>query len=108
MCCLSCFFSFLHHTASTEIYTLSLHDALPICFVAGGTTLIDLMKLDVERPSLVVDINALGATDASLLDVTALPEIGRATSELQSHVNLVCRLLLEKKKKLIGNARCNG
>jgi xanthine dehydrogenase YagS FAD-binding subunit len=45
----------------------------PARFVAGGTTLIDLMKLEVERPSLVVDINGLGATDASLLDVTELP-----------------------------------
>jgi xanthine dehydrogenase YagS FAD-binding subunit len=41
-------------------------------FVAGGTTLIDLMKLDVERPTRLVDINALGA-DASLAGVTDLP-----------------------------------
>jgi len=45
----------------------------PARFVAGGTTLIDLMKLDVERPSLVVDINALGANDSGLSAVTDLP-----------------------------------
>ena len=45
----------------------------PARFVAGGTTLIDLMKLDVERPSPVVDINALGANDSRLSAVTDLP-----------------------------------
>src|SRR5438105_4723380 len=44
----------------------------PARFVAGGTTLIDLMKLDVERPSLVVDINALGGNDSGLSAVTDL------------------------------------
>ena len=42
-------------------------------FVAGGTTLIDLMKLGVERPDHLVDINPMGARDASLGAVTALP-----------------------------------
>ena len=45
-------------------------------FVAGGTTLIDLMKLDVERPTLVIDINALAQGDASLAAVTELPTGG--------------------------------
>src|SRR5690349_25091204 len=80
--CLSSFF-FFNDTATTEIYTLSLHDALPT-----STT----------RPS---------ATCASVSsDGVALPRISRApsrseehTSELQSRRDLVCRLLLEKKKK---------
>jgi xanthine dehydrogenase YagS FAD-binding subunit len=42
-------------------------------FVAGGTTLIDLMKLGVERPTLVVDINTLARRDASLSTITELP-----------------------------------
>src|SRR2546423_7995631 len=46
---------------------------LPARFVAGGTTLIDLMKLDVERPSLVVDINELGTKDSRLSAVSDLP-----------------------------------
>jgi xanthine dehydrogenase YagS FAD-binding subunit len=41
-------------------------------YVAGGTTLIDLMKLDVERPAHLVDINALGRADASMAQVTEL------------------------------------
>jgi xanthine dehydrogenase YagS FAD-binding subunit len=42
-------------------------------YVAGGTTLIDLMKLDVEKPAHLVDINGLGGADASLAQVTELP-----------------------------------
>jgi xanthine dehydrogenase YagS FAD-binding subunit len=42
-------------------------------YVAGGTTLIDLMKLDVEKPTHVVDINSLGSADASLSRVSDLP-----------------------------------
>lgn len=45
-------------------------------YVAGGTTLIDLMKLDVETPAHVVDINALGSDDASLGEVSELPNGG--------------------------------
>ena len=45
-------------------------------YVAGGTTLIDLMKLDVERPEHLVDINALGRANAPLAQVTELPNGG--------------------------------
>src|SRR5438477_3744788 len=77
---------FFNDTATTEIYTLSLHDALPIC--AG------LAKLE----HLVVQ-------DIFLTETAYLADVGEEdvlrseehTSELQSHVNLVCRLLLEKK-----------
>src|SRR2546430_13324149 len=74
-----CFFNFFffNDTATTEIYTLSLHDALPIC--ASRTW------------------RACWTTCRT----TARPA-GRSeehTSELQSQSNLVCRLLLEKKKK---------
>jgi xanthine dehydrogenase YagS FAD-binding subunit len=43
----------------------------PVQFLAGGTTLIDLMKLDVMRPTLVVDINALDGTDLGRIETTA-------------------------------------
>src|SRR5215204_1533759 len=43
----------------------------PVNFLAGGTTLIDLMKLDVMRPAQVVDINALDKTDLGQIDVGA-------------------------------------
>src|SRR6266850_4189577 len=80
---LVCFFFFFNDTATTEIYTLSLHDALPIsrdrslCAARGG-----------------------GRTAGARAHRLALH--GRSeehTSELQSPCNLVCRLLLEKKKK---------
>jgi xanthine dehydrogenase YagS FAD-binding subunit len=45
-------------------------------YVAGGTTLIDLMKLDVERPAHLVDINSLGRSNAALSQVTDLPDGG--------------------------------
>src|SRR4029077_21297469 len=75
-CCM--FFFFFNDTATTEIYTLSLHDALPICTPTRTSR-------DSPRPC--------GACRST----TRRSE--EHTSELQSHLNLVCRLLLEKKKK---------
>src|SRR6266487_7112548 len=69
-----CFF-FFNDTATTEIYTLSLHDALPIC--------------SFIRPRL--------SRWARMWPCISRSE--EHTSELQSPVHLVCRLLLEKKKK---------
>src|SRR6266487_7184093 len=74
---LSSFFFFFNDTATTEIYTLSLHDALPI-------TWSDTRVRFREGP---------------LHGVPGRSE--EHTSELQSPVHLVCRLLLEKKKKTI-------
>src|SRR2546430_12820725 len=74
-------FFFFNDTATTEIYTLSLHDALPISAKA-------------ERP-------AAGRTEvvAASRPSSRCPRSEEHTSELQSQSNLVCRLLLEKKKK---------
>src|SRR5688572_32644937 len=77
------FFFFFNDTATTEIYTLSLHDALPI---SSPST--------VMRPTM--------ASLASSIWAAVKPRNLRSeehTSELQSQSNLVCRLLLEKKKK---------
>src|SRR6266581_9597358 len=74
-----CFFSvcfFFNDTATTEIYTLSLHDALPI----------------FSDPSV-------GGGGAGAGPLGCRPRSEEHTSELQSPVHLVCRLLLEKKKK---------
>src|SRR5260370_25295493 len=80
----SCFsLFFFNDTATTEIYTLSLHDALPIYRRYRGGPLLWRQGQDGLR-----------------LCRAAQP--GRSeehTPELQSHLNLVCRLLLEKKKK---------
>src|SRR5690606_41563469 len=79
--------------ASTAIYTLSLHDALPICRVAGH-----LRRRALARRHLVPE-HPRGLRD--LLQVlgrgSAAPRSEEHTSELQSRENLVCRLLLEKK-----------
>src|SRR2546425_10487511 len=96
LCAIFLFF-FFNDTATTEIYTLSLHDALPICTD-------DLAQVFVAR----------GGNDARPFQARAHRRIGQArlqglvqaghhrseehTSELQSLAYLVCRLLLEKKK----------
>src|SRR5437773_8095957 len=79
-------FLFVNDPATTAIYTLSLHDALPICLTRSSFWL-------------------AGPAAAGAVVATAGPGwafAGRSeehTSELQSHHDLVCRLLLEKKKK---------
>src|SRR5256885_11675794 len=78
------FFFFFNDTATTEIYTLSLHDALPIC------------------PFRILCFGGGGRAVAASQDGDDSQARGRSeehTSELQSPCNLVCRLLLEKKKK---------
>src|SRR5438876_7536160 len=79
-------------TATTEIYTLSLHDALPIC---GA----DHDRGRYAGPGGVAVIST-GNLRTHLEQAAAPPSPGRSeehTSELQSPVHLVCRLLLEKK-----------
>src|SRR2546426_8595590 len=83
-------FFFFNDTATTEIYTLSLHDALPIFFQLGDDeVLVEEVRAPEETPE-GVELDTLRSL------------FGRSeehTSELQSPCNLVCRLLLEKKKK---------
>src|SRR2546430_16446871 len=84
---------FFNDTATTEIYTLSLHDALPISGAADH--LQSRSPLDHVRSHL-----RRRADDQALIAVDDLLERSEEhTSELQSQSNLVCRLLLEKKKK---------
>src|SRR5438874_12327867 len=77
------FYFFFNDPATTEIYTLSLHDALPIC------------ATDAARKALTVKVGRTRGEAGRLIAT----EIGRAHVELQSRRDLVCRLLLEKKKK---------
>src|SRR2546422_8483016 len=86
---LSSFF-FFNDTATTEIYTLSLHDALPISFL-GSTKPNKRNGERASRPSSKVSRYSV----SSALAVRSEEH----TSELQSRLHLVCRLLLEKKKK---------
>src|SRR5256885_8746373 len=81
------FFFFFNDTATTEIYTLSLHDALPILSMAESRAR-SSGRGGRQRPG---DVDRIAAQ-------TPGEKIGRAHVELQSPCNLVCRLLLEKKK----------
>src|SRR2546422_8531216 len=87
-----CFFFFFNDTATTEIYTLSLHDALPIS--AHRVTL---------APDGLAQLVSAALPDEGLtaadLDTCCYGRSEEHTSELQSRLHLVCRLLLEKKKK---------
>src|SRR5256885_16600445 len=84
-------FFFFNDTATTEIYTLSLHDALPIWFDHATHAWLDhALRIDfiggVDRAAVELDLDSARRSEEH-------------TSELQSPCKLVCRLLLEKKKK---------
>src|SRR2546429_4202848 len=85
------YFFFFNDTATTEIYTLSLHDALPI---SGYDTVVYWARSGLES-SLLTPEGTLGQLAGGAGDH---PRSEEHTSELQSRLHLVCRLLLEKKK----------
>src|SRR5207253_11004277 len=103
-------FLFFTATASSEIYTLSLHDALPICTlptltrVTSRLLLVSMMETSsvselltqTNFPSGVITIQ-FGPSPVATRPVIFLRS-EEHTSELQSRGHLVCRLLLEKKK----------
>src|SRR3712207_8093405 len=97
--CLLCCFFFFNDTATTEIYALSLHDALPIFDelgqVAGDVR--DLLEV-VQQEQRPVVAHGGGDRVGRLLPGLAPRRSEEHTSELQSRQYLVCRLLLEKKK----------
>src|SRR3712207_6927868 len=99
---------FFNDTATTEIYTLSLHDALPICILKDHLDQACDARLAGE---LTYSIKEAYRFLGELIDSTPVlknnPEMRKTfghlrseehTSELQSRQYLVCRLLLEKKK----------
>src|SRR5205085_11655173 len=103
---------FFNYTASSDIYTLSLHDALPISYLSISP-LHDIFR-SPPRYSRQIVSTAVSKLSLEISPLTYLPsyapfkpsEISKLnlrseehTSELQSQSNLVCRLLLEKKKK---------
>src|SRR5436309_11801037 len=83
--CFLFYFFFFNDTATTEIYTLSLHDALPI-------------YLDAAFSQISADLSQQYILSYYPTDDRADGRSEEHTSELQSRENLVCRLLLEKKK----------
>src|SRR3712207_9137242 len=90
---------FFNDAETTEIYTLPLHDALPICHGAEREPVVAPLE---RRPVRAADDEAdVAARVAALLQPLCEPlrRSEEHTSELQSRQYLVCRLLLEKKKK---------
>src|SRR2546422_7661486 len=92
-------FFFFNDTATTEIYTLSLHDALPIfssgtCSFFAVASMIRILAWCGISQSIAAVVSPLAASASC-----ATSRSEEHTSELQSRLHLVCRLLLEKKKK---------
>src|SRR2546427_4837603 len=102
---LTLLFFFFNDTATTEIYTLSLHDALPISLAFAlvgrfheGQKFDGLLRRHRDNAG-PEELDHFG--DQRMVTVVRRSE--EHTSELQSQSNLVCRLLLEKKKYRIQN-----
>src|SRR3712207_7251023 len=100
-------FFFFNDTATTEIYTLSLHDALPICSfdVTRGIPFHRFAAVRI-RGALLDELRGQDWASRSVRararrSAAARQRSEEHTSELQSRQYLVCRLLLEKKKKYI-------
>src|SRR5438034_1653303 len=111
MACLRCTDA-LHMPATTELYTLSLHDALPIYdrdlrrFLSKAFREEGYGVVEADSGDQALDRALDGGHSCIILDVMLPGRDGFSvvrseehTSELQSHSDLVCRLLLEKKKK---------
>src|SRR5688572_31854083 len=91
-----CFFLFFFNdTATTEIYTLSLHDALPIW---STRPVADSSAGCWTQPPCHGSVRDSSASTTWRCVHSSLTRSEEHTSELQSQSNLVCRLLLEKKK----------
>src|SRR5438105_6193705 len=97
MCSVFIFF-FFNDTATTEIYTLSLHDALPIYGLH-----LEIFRIVTSQARKYVSQAFVTIRDFSLPAARSEEH----TSELQSRVDLVCRLLLEKKKKTKKKQKCS-
>src|SRR5258708_12099365 len=89
-------FFFFNDTATTEIYTLSLHDALPISYQSSIDNTSGIIE-EVETDRTLNSV-ASGLVKVSQLLTRYGKRSEEHTSELQSPDHLVCRLLLEKKK----------
>src|SRR5438874_8059499 len=93
---------FFNHTATTEIYTLSLHDALPIYRAGHAVDPRRGADAGARRRAVATPVSFGGERISDRRRRRAAEGRARSeehTSELQSRRDLVCRLLLEKKKK---------
>src|SRR3712207_8424627 len=94
------FFFFFNDTATTEIYTLSLHDALPIWGACKWTALYTprLRRPRGSAEQIACPGSRIRRTPSPHREPARAARSEEHTSELQSRQYLVCRLLLEKKK----------
>src|SRR3712207_9343219 len=93
-------FFFVNDTATTEIYTLSLHDALPISLVMIliAASIVSAISGNMESTFVIILVLIVNAVIGTIQHVKAQKSRSEEhTSELQSRQYLVCRLLLEKK-----------
>src|SRR5690606_41749320 len=96
---------FFHDTATTDIYTLSLHDALPIFMPASQSRNTQATRARVCASCARIWCKPLAHHDTPSFAQSDAHRSEEHTSELQSRENLVCRLLLEKKKKKLAIGR---
>src|SRR5438132_2786570 len=90
---------FLHNSSPSAFYTLSLHDALPISFPVP-VALFAAPILSENAARMIASIAVLPDVRVGVISQAPLEDRSEEhTSELQSHSDLVCRLLLEKKKR---------
>src|SRR5258706_13239240 len=101
------FFFFFNDTATTEIYTLSLHDALPILSISAQEAAFQHLVCKLRHEMLeywrFIDplwdpLRDFGIRPVTAAEFRSLERSEEHTSELQSLTNLVCRLLLENEK----------
>src|SRR5258708_25790778 len=107
------FLFFFNDTATTEIYTLSLHDALPISTIQN--TLVNIYFITASNFATVTFIHNIDRKSTRLNSSHQIISYAvfclkkeEHTSELQSPDHLVCRLLLEKKKPNTSTAKRNS
>ena len=77
-------------------------------FIAGGTTLVDLMKLNVETPGRLVDINRLGARHAYMNEVAALPDGGLRIGALVRNSDLAWSTVVKERFPVLSEALLAG
>jgi xanthine dehydrogenase YagS FAD-binding subunit len=77
-------------------------------YVAGGTNLIDLMKLDVERPTTVIDVNSLTRRDASLAAISDLPNGGVRLGALARMSDVAWNSIVRDRYPLVSQALLLG
>src|SRR5205085_12317565 len=106
LCLFSASSFFFKDTPSTEIYTLSLHDALPIC-EDGNDLVLEDASISRVHAKFMHDASGWSVVDLNSTNGVYVNRSEEHTSELQSQSNLVCRLLLEKKNRTNLGSSCH-